>query len=145
MCGLVIKYTGEQIHSIKGDFEDPFSQGHICPKAIALIGNLPETLEDRSIVIPMRRKARHEKVARMRHAQLFKELEPLRRMAARWAKDNLEGLRDADPPLPEELHDRAADNWGPLVAIADLSGGVWPKEARDAVRSLSGGDDDDDD
>ncbi len=36
MCGLEIKYQDKQILSIKGDKEDPFSQGHICPKATAL-------------------------------------------------------------------------------------------------------------
>jgi len=36
MCGLKIQYKGEQVVSIKGDKKDPFSQGHICPKAIAL-------------------------------------------------------------------------------------------------------------
>ena len=36
MCGVKIEYQGKQILSIKGDEKDPFSQGHICPKAIAL-------------------------------------------------------------------------------------------------------------
>ena len=36
MCGLEIKLEGEKIVSIRGDELDPFSQGHICPKATAL-------------------------------------------------------------------------------------------------------------
>ncbi|MDX1669215.1 MAG: molybdopterin-dependent oxidoreductase, partial [Limnobacter sp.] len=36
ICGLVIQTQDEQIVSIKGDPEDPFSRGHICPKAVAL-------------------------------------------------------------------------------------------------------------
>ena len=36
MCGLEIQHEGTQILSIKGDVNDPFSQGHICPKAVAL-------------------------------------------------------------------------------------------------------------
>ncbi len=36
MCGLVIQHKNGEILSIKGDKEDPLSQGHICPKAIAL-------------------------------------------------------------------------------------------------------------
>ena len=36
MCGLEIKVQGTDILSIKGDKADPFSQGHICPKATAL-------------------------------------------------------------------------------------------------------------
>ena len=36
MCGLDIKFQDKEILSIKGDKNDPFSQGHICPKATAL-------------------------------------------------------------------------------------------------------------
>ncbi len=36
MCGLEIQYQGTEILSIKGDKQDPFSKGHICPKAVAL-------------------------------------------------------------------------------------------------------------
>ncbi|HET8706131.1 MAG TPA: molybdopterin oxidoreductase family protein [Pseudomonadales bacterium] len=36
MCGLVIEHDGHQVLSIKGDKNDPFSRGHICPKAVAL-------------------------------------------------------------------------------------------------------------
>ena len=36
ICGLEFKIDGEKIISIRGDDADPFSRGHICPKAIAL-------------------------------------------------------------------------------------------------------------
>ncbi len=36
ICGLEIKYAGNQVISIAGDKNDPFSRGHICPKAVAL-------------------------------------------------------------------------------------------------------------
>lgn len=36
ICGLAIETDGERILSIRGDGADPFSQGHICPKAVAL-------------------------------------------------------------------------------------------------------------
>jgi len=36
MCGLEISVVEGKIKSIKGDKEDPFSQGYICPKATAL-------------------------------------------------------------------------------------------------------------
>ena len=35
-CGVAIEVCGEEIRSIRGDKDDPFSQGHVCPKAIAL-------------------------------------------------------------------------------------------------------------
>jgi anaerobic selenocysteine-containing dehydrogenase len=36
ICGLAIEIAGEKIIRIRGDDADPFSRGHICPKAIAL-------------------------------------------------------------------------------------------------------------
>lgn len=36
MCGIVIEHDETSVHSIKGDKEDPFSKGFICPKAVAL-------------------------------------------------------------------------------------------------------------
>jgi len=36
MCGIEVRHEGGKIVSIKPDKEDPFSHGHICPKAIAL-------------------------------------------------------------------------------------------------------------
>lgn len=36
MCGLEIEYEHDKVLTIKGDKQDPFSEGHICPKAMAL-------------------------------------------------------------------------------------------------------------
>ena len=36
MCGLVIEHDGARVLSIRGDNDDPFSRGHVCPKAVAL-------------------------------------------------------------------------------------------------------------
>ncbi|PTB94965.1 dehydrogenase [Marinobacter sp. B9-2] len=54
MCGLEIKHRGNEILSIKGDNNDPFSHGHICPKAVALQDFYND--EDR-LKTPMRRTA----------------------------------------------------------------------------------------
>jgi hypothetical protein len=62
----------------------------------------------------------------------------LRRQALRWCEDNLKTLSTADPAVPDPLNDRAADNWRPLLAVADRAGGEWPKRARDAALILSG-------
>jgi hypothetical protein len=107
-------------------------------KAVALIGALPPTLADRSIEARLQRRTAGEAVERLRLDRLHSELEPLRRKCARWALDNLDALRRADPDTPEELNDRAADNWRPLLAIADRAGGTWPERARKAARLLTG-------
>lgn len=121
-----------------GDDHKPRKFSTWCPKIIALIGRLADTLEDRSVIVPMKRRTRSEQVERLRLTALPRELEPLLRQTARWARDHEAALRDLDPPVPEELHDRAADNWRPLIAIADLVGGPWPQRARDAALALSG-------
>ena len=36
MCGIAIDLEGDRIVAIRGDKDDPFSGGHICPKAVAL-------------------------------------------------------------------------------------------------------------
>ena len=36
ICGLEIRTRGDEIVSIRGDKQDPFSRGHVCPKAVAL-------------------------------------------------------------------------------------------------------------
>ena len=53
------------------------------------------------------------------------------------AQDYSEAVKHARPALPDELNDRAQDNWEPLLQIADVAGGDWPKLARLAARALS--------
>lgn len=36
MCGIAIEVEGDRITSIRGDADDPFSRGYLCPKAVAL-------------------------------------------------------------------------------------------------------------
>ena len=52
ICGLAIEVRDGEIVSIRGDRDDPFSRGHICPKAVALqdIHSDPDRLRE-----PMRR------------------------------------------------------------------------------------------
>jgi hypothetical protein len=109
-----------------------------APKGIASIRALPDTLEDRSIVVMLQRKPPRAKVDRLRKRD-SEEFGILRRKAARWAADNFDHLArpELDPAMPEALNDRAADNWRPLIAIADLVGGDWPSGARDAACVLS--------
>lgn len=129
---------GSVLRTAGDDFE-PRQFSTWAPVAIALIGRLPGTLEDRSIVVSMHRKRRDEQVERLRTDRAG-HLEILARKAARWAKDNSSQLADADPAIPSGLHDRAADNWTPLFAIADLSGGDWKARARSVAQRMCSND-----
>ena len=108
-----------------------------APQFLAGIGDLPDTVRDRSIEIEMKRKLRHETVKRLRRKD-GNDLHELQRKAARWVIDNKDALRNSEPTAPPELGDRAADAWEPLFAIADLAGGDWPTRARTAAVALSG-------
>jgi putative DNA primase/helicase len=109
--------------------------------AIAMIGKLPPTLHDRSVVIDLKRRLLSEKVTGFRSDRTA-DLNALARKAARWAADHAERIASVDPDMPEGIYNRAADNWRPLLAIADVAGGVWPMQAReDAQKCCAVGDD----
>jgi hypothetical protein len=105
-----------------------------CPKAIATIKHLPETLADRCIVLTLHRKKVEEKCERT------KDLDgtELRRKCARFVRDHAQAIGQARPEIPGDLNDRAAEIWEPLLAVADLAGGEWPKLAREAAVELTG-------
>jgi putative DNA primase/helicase len=107
------------------------------PKIFALIGVLPPTLQDRSVVMRMERCSPEDRFERFQPVQHGAEAEALQQKIARWAADNLAALQVSDPGLPEELGSREKDCWRPLVAIADLIGGEWAERARAAASILS--------
>lgn len=109
-----------------------------CAKALAGIdsGRIPDTITDRAIEIRMRRKTDLEPVARFRHRDGDLEAEPLRQQIEAWAETHTAAMSVANPALPHELDDRAAEAWEPLFAIADLAGGDWPVRAREAAQGL---------
>ncbi|XVQ08122.1 DUF3631 domain-containing protein [Spirillospora sp. CA-255316] len=103
--------------------------------ALAGIGAMPDTIEDRAVIVRMRRRGPGETVAPYRHKR---DRTPLRQLAtelSRWLRADLDTLEKAEPPMPVE--DRAADTWEPLVVVADHAGGHWPDRARAAVLALA--------
>jgi putative DNA primase/helicase len=131
-----------------GDDHEPRSFSTWCPKVVAMIGKFPDTIADRTISSPMRRKAPGEKVQRIswtgRKGQALRaHMHILARGCARWAQDHSGILRDAEPVVPESLNDRQRDNWTPLLAIAEVVGGEWTDRARKAAVALSGGEEND--
>lgn len=106
-----------------------------CPKAIACIGRLPETLADRCILIRMQRKTDSESCERLRN---FNAL-ALRRQCGRFVLDHARAIAEGQPKIPADLNDRAADIWEPLLRLADLASGSWPARARQAALRLTAG------
>ena len=102
--------------------------------ALAGIGDMPETIEDRAVIIAMRRRAPGENVQPFRARRDAPALHALRDRLAGWAGSILDDLADATPDMP--IEDRAADNWEPLVAIADAASTTWGRRARSAALVL---------
>jgi hypothetical protein len=109
-----------------------------APKALAGLGELPDTVASRSIRIVLKRKAPGKSVERFRRREVLAAAESLHTWAVDWGTRSVDELAAARPELPNELPDRASDSWEPLFAIADLAGGEWPKRARAAALELSG-------
>jgi hypothetical protein len=103
--------------------------------ALAGIGAMPDTIEDRAVVIRMRRRAPGEKVSPFRERRDGPALRDLSGQLTRWLRNNRKTLEAAEPTMPVE--DRAADTWEPLVAVADLAGSTWPERARTACVALT--------
>jgi putative DNA primase/helicase len=120
-----------------GDDAEPRAFDVFAPVALASIGRLPPTLQDRSIVISLRRALPEERrgldAVRTDRPERFA---PLRMRCRRWTDDARLTLADADPAMPETLSNRRADNWRPLLAIAEAAGGEWPARVRAAVETI---------
>jgi len=125
---------GGSVVRLVGDEHEPRRFSTHAPVAIAMIGKLPGTLADRSIPICLRRRRPDEPVQSFR-ADRTDDLDRLASMSARWAIDIEAAIRDIDPDMAG-LFNRDADNWRPLLAIADAAGGPWPTWAREAARTL---------
>lgn len=127
-----------------GDKNIPRKFSTWAPTVIAMIGKPQDTIVDRSIIITMRRKKPDEHVSRFIQHKAEAKLEMLSRKIARWCEDNFDDLCNADPDMPDGLHDRAADNWRPLLAIADLIGGECSIVGRVAAVELNVTEEDED-
>ena len=125
------RHGGTVLRTVGDDYEPrAFSTYSAC--AIALIGHLPDTLHDRAVVIELKRRLATEPVSMFRPDRAD-HLAVLTRQAARWARDYAEQVGGAEPAMPDGVFNREADNWRPLLAIAQVAGGDWPSRATAAV------------
>jgi putative DNA primase/helicase len=136
-------YTRSTAYVVRVGFQDRVSSnGGLarfscwCPKVMAAIGRLPETLEDRCIVVRMQRKLPHEPCERLREMDRSKAA-ILRQQCARFVADHAEAIAQLRPQMPACLNDRAADLWEPLLVLADLAQQAWPETGRSAAEALT--------
>jgi hypothetical protein len=107
-----------------------------CAVAMAGIGDLPDTIVTRAVVVRMRRRAPTETIEPFRQRQHGAQAQPLRERLERWAEHLEDMAALARPTMPEGIVDRAADVWEPLLAVAEMAGGTWPERARAAAVAL---------
>jgi hypothetical protein len=103
-----------------------------CPVAFSGIDELPPTLQDRSVCIPLRKVLAKEVPEHLRDGS-SPELVDLRRQFAKWGRDLTELPEPDMPAVLLRQAGRLGDNWRPLIAIADLAGGQWPDLIRAAA------------
>jgi hypothetical protein len=128
--------SSAHIIRVEGEKLEPREFATFAPAAIAAIGSLPDTLEDRSIQVTLKRRRPDEKIELL-DLNKVDHLTELASKAARWVSDNLAGLKEAEPQVPETLVNREADNWRPLFAIADDAGGGWPVGIRRIAEAMT--------
>ncbi|MFP6815194.1 MAG: DUF3631 domain-containing protein, partial [Pseudomonadales bacterium] len=107
-----------------------------CAVAMAGIGDLPDTIIGRSIILRMRRRAPSETVHPWRRRTYYDEGNALRERLSAWASSVEDELMGYWPEMPPGVEDRSADVWEALLAVADKAGGEWPKRARVACVAL---------
>jgi hypothetical protein len=107
-----------------------------CAVALAGLGALPDTILTRSVVLRMRRRAPSETVLPFRRRQYADQGDAFREALESWASAVEGEISGAWPVMPAGIVDRDADVWEPLLAVADVVGGVWPDRARVAAVAL---------
>lgn len=106
-----------------------------CPKAIAGIGSLPDTVADRSVPIRMERQIGH-RAEKFRRREVLPIADALQIRISKWAHRRQSAWLAARPQFPDCLSDRQEDVIEPLLAIADDAGGEWANQARQALTEL---------
>ena len=104
-----------------------------CAVALAGLGDMPDTILTRSVVIRMRRRAPTERIEPYRRRDVEHCSDALRERIEAWSASVFDVVRNSRPALPTGVEDRDADVWEALLAVADAAGGDWPVRARTAA------------
>jgi Protein of unknown function (DUF3631) len=110
-----------------------------APAALAGIGDLPDTILDRAVIVRMRRRARGEAIEQYRERTARPAGEDLAERLSGWAVNVEHRIGDPWPQMPRGVVDRPADVWEPLLAVAEVAGEGWSKRAREACVAFVSG------
>jgi hypothetical protein len=107
-----------------------------CAVALAGLGDMPDTIRTRSVIVRMRRRSPAERIEPYRRRDVEHDADILRTRIANWTASVSEQLIGARPVFPDGVQDRDADVWEALLAVADAAGGAWPTRARAAASAM---------
>jgi Protein of unknown function (DUF3631) len=116
----------------------PFTTEEIpafCAVAVAGLGNLPDTILSRSVIIQMKRRAPDEKVEPYRLQLIETEASQIRLSIEAWCS-TCHDLIAKMKVLPQEIKDRDADVWESLIAIGDYADEDWSEAIRVSAVTL---------
>jgi hypothetical protein len=108
-----------------------------CPKCLAGIGELWDTVSDRSIIIEMRRNLPGETVEPDRKVAVKAAAAPIKARLEEWAaRGAADLLRPIHPNPISGFNPRQNDIAEVLLAIAQLAGGEWPHRLTQALKAV---------
>ncbi|MGP3922502.1 DUF3631 domain-containing protein [Streptomyces sp. 8N616] len=119
---------------ISGPEHKPQAFPTFAMAALAGIGDLPDTIMDRAVVIRMQRRKEGERVEQFRSRRDIPSLHAVRDRLTAWLRPLVDTAAELVPVMP--VKDGAADTWEPLVIVAELAGGSWPEQARAACVAM---------
>jgi len=129
--------AGHPTYRCVGPTQVPTPFSNYAMAAIAGIGHITDTIEDRAVNITLRRRLPGETISKYRLRTDVPALHDLRGRLGEWVGSVMAKLETPVVGIPDELEDRAEDAWEPLVAVADAAGGHWPARGRLAAVVLT--------
>ena len=125
--GVVARCVGDE-HEPRGFRVDTL-------KILSGIGDFPDTVADRAVILTLERKPADLCLVSVRADRPVGS--ETRAQLTRWAVDCGDTFAGQDPDMGRWTN-RAADNWRPLFAIGDMAGGEWPASLRRAADAVTG-------
>lgn len=132
------KRNGSVLRTVPGqDGGEVRAFSTFAPKLLAGIDNgaVPDTIADRSIRITLKRKRKDQEVERFISRKVDPDAEALRARIETWVSTNLDAIMEYEPPIIEELSDRAFEIAEPLLAVASRERG-WTAKARKSITDV---------
>lgn len=109
-----------------------------CPKVLACIGDAPDTIMDRSVIITMQRKKKEESVSKFHYRRAQPKALAIRKRIEQFAATQLAEIDKVTAIELNFLEDREEEAWAPLFTILMVADPTRMDELRECALHLSG-------